>query len=201
MKIDTGAQSNTLPVRMFREMYLGKVDAARVPRRNAVQNCHVILTAYNGTKIHNVVQYGFNVDTTDASGSVQIFTSLIQKAILGLPSSLDHKLVTLHCEIKESKAGDHSRESRESNLGDNSRYVNTVGDLMAAYPEQFDKMGKLPGKYHIVLERGSQPVIHTPRKCPIHLKDKLKQELDDMEQKGIIKKMTEPTDWVSSIVI
>ena len=44
-------------------------------------------------------------------------------------------------------------------------------------------------------------MIHAPRKCPIHLKNELKQELHDMEQKGVIKKMTEPTDWVSSTVI
>ena len=200
VKIDTSAQGNTLPMRMFREMYPGKVDTAGVPRRNAVQNRHVILTAYNGTKIP---QYGAIRLQCRYDGCKWISTDFYivdseGPAILGLPSSLDHKLVTLNCKIRESKAGDNSRESK---LSDNGRYVNTVGDLMAAYPEQFDKMGKLPGEYHIVLERGSQPVIHAPRKCPIHLKDELKQELDDMEQKGVIKKMTEPTDWVSSIVI
>ena len=181
-------------------MYPGKVDAAGVPRRNAVQNRHVVLTAYNGTKIP---QYGAIRLQCRYDGCKWISTDFYivdseGPAILGRPSSQDHKLVTLHCEIRESKAGDNSRESK---LSDNGRYVNTVGDLMAAYPEQFDKMGKLPGEYHIVLERGSQPVIHAPRKCPIHLKDELKQELDDMEQKGVIKKMTEPTDWVSSTVI
>ena len=34
-----------------------------------------------------------------------------------------------------------------------------------------------------------------------HVEDELKQELDDMEQKDVIKKTTEPTDWVSSMVI
>ena len=55
VKIDTGAQGNTLPARMFREMYPEKVDSAGVPRGNAVKNRHVVLTAYNGTKIP---QYG-----------------------------------------------------------------------------------------------------------------------------------------------
>ena len=55
MKIDTGAQGDTLPVRLFCEMYPGKVDSPGVPRRNVVKNRHVLLTAYNGTKIS---QYG-----------------------------------------------------------------------------------------------------------------------------------------------
>ena len=80
------------------------------------------------------------------------------------------------------------------------RCVNTVGELMTIYPGQFDKIGKFPGEYHIILEEESHPVIHAPRKCPIHLKDELKQVLDDMKLKGVIKKMTELTDWVNSIV-
>ena len=205
VKIDTGAQGNTLPVRMFREMCPGKVDLAGVPRRNAVKNRHVILTAYNGTKIP---QYGAVQLQCRYNGHKRINTDFYivdseGPAILGLPSSLDHNLVTLHCKIKESNEEFRPSEAtcRSSKPSDNSRNVNTVGDLMAAYPKQFHKVGNFPGEYHIVLEEDSHPVIHAPCKCPIHLKDELKQELDDIEQRSVIKKMTEPTDWVSSIVI
>ncbi|KAI0210174.1 hypothetical protein LSAT2_005107, partial [Lamellibrachia satsuma] len=44
------------------------------------------------------------------------------------------------------------------------------------------------------------PVIHAPRRCSIHLKDEVKDELDNMERLGVISKVTEPTDWVSSLV-
>ena len=43
-------------------------------------------------------------------------------------------------------------------------------------------------------------MIYAPRKCPIHLKDEIEEELKTMESQGIIRKVSEPTEWVSSIV-
>ena len=45
------------------------------------------------------------------------------------------------------------------------------------------------------------PVVHAPRKVPIELKDKLQAELCEMENKDIIARVTQPTDWVNSLVI
>ncbi|PIK39351.1 hypothetical protein BSL78_23815 [Apostichopus japonicus] len=36
--------------------------------------------------------------------------------------------------------------------------------------------------------------------CPIQIIDDVKKELDDMEKLGVIESVTEPTDWVSSVV-
>ena len=43
-------------------------------------------------------------------------------------------------------------------------------------------------------------MIHAPRKCPIHLRDEIEEELKTMESQDIIRKVSEPTEWVSSIV-
>ena len=43
-------------------------------------------------------------------------------------------------------------------------------------------------------------VVHPPRKVPVSLKDKIKDELDRMEQTGVIVRQTEPTDWVNGMV-
>ena len=43
-------------------------------------------------------------------------------------------------------------------------------------------------------------MIHAPRKCPIHLRDEIEEELKTMESQGIIRKVSEPPEWVSSIV-
>ena len=42
-------------------------------------------------------------------------------------------------------------------------------------------------------------MIHAPRKCPITLCPKVKEHLDKMECLGVITRVDEPTDWVSSI--
>ena len=43
------------------------------------------------------------------------------------------------------------------------------------------------------------PVAHAPRKCPMHIKDDIKKELDEMINLGVIIPVSEPTDWVSSV--
>lgn len=46
-----------------------------------------------------------------------------------------------------------------------------------------------------------EPVVHPPRKIPETLRSKLKDELEKMEQSGVISKVNEPTPWVNSIVV
>lgn len=45
------------------------------------------------------------------------------------------------------------------------------------------------------------PVAEAPRKIPIGIEQQVKQELDKMEQLGIIKKVQQPTEWVSQMVV
>ena len=46
-----------------------------------------------------------------------------------------------------------------------------------------------------------KPVQHTPRRVPVALRDEVKEKLLDLEKRGIIKKVTAPTEWISSMVI
>ena len=70
---------------------------------------------------------------------------------------------------------------------------------MRAYPDQFDRIGSLPGEAKLVVDPNVPTHIDSPRKTPIALKDSIKQELDKMEKSGVIRRVTEPTDWVSSL--
>lgn len=64
----------------------------------------------------------------------------------------------------------------------------------------FTGLGCVPGLHHIQLNPDVTPVIHPPRKVPIALKDRVKAELDRMEDLGVIVRQAEPTDWVNSMV-
>ena len=70
---------------------------------------------------------------------------------------------------------------------------------MQMYPDQFDKIGSMTGAVRLSVNKNIYPHIGTPRKTPIALKDYIKQELDNMVKNKIIRKVTEPTDWVSSL--
>ncbi|XP_077502011.1 uncharacterized protein LOC144113013 [Amblyomma americanum] len=49
--------------------------------------------------------------------------------------------------------------------------------------------------YHFVLRDDAVPVVQPARRVPLSLREPLREELQRMEQGGIIAKVTEPTDW------
>ena len=69
------------------------------------------------------------------------------------------------------------------------------------YPEMFKGLGCLPGRCHIQLKEGANPVVHPPRKVPIAQKEKVVEELRRMESLGVIVRQEEATDWVNSLVV
>lgn len=69
------------------------------------------------------------------------------------------------------------------------------------YEDLFHGVGKLPGKYKIILENNASPSVCPVRKIPLGIRDKLKTELDKMEHMGIIRKVSHPTEWVNAIVL
>ena len=73
--------------------------------------------------------------------------------------------------------------------------------ILKEYKDCFDKIGRFPGeKYHIKVIDNPVPVIHPPRTVPVHILPLYKAELDKMLAEDIIVPVTEPTEWVNSIV-
>ena len=77
--------------------------------------------------------------------------------------------------------------------------MTSIEDLYKQFTDQFDRIGSFEGKASLFLKRDARPSIDAPRKCSIHLKERLQQELDTMENDGSIRKIEHPTDWCSSI--
>ena len=70
------------------------------------------------------------------------------------------------------------------------------------YPNLFKGLGTIMGEYHISLQDGAKPfAISTPRRVPLALLPKVKQELERMEAMGVITRVEQPTDWCAGIVI
>ena len=61
-------------------------------------------------------------------------------------------------------------------------------------------IGCLPITHHIEIDEKVKPVVHAPRHVPAALRPKIKNELDRMEQTEVISPVTNPTDWVTSLV-
>ena len=65
--------------------------------------------------------------------------------------------------------------------------------------EIFNGLGKLTEEHHMHINKNATPVIHPSRKIPVALWDRLEKELDTLERNSVIKRIKEPTDWVSFI--
>lgn len=83
----------------------------------------------------------------------------------------------------------------------NSVQVQPV-DFKAQYPAVFSGLGKLKQPYKIELETGAVPyALSTPRRVPLPLREKVKAELERMEDMGVISRVTEPTPWCAGMVV
>ena len=80
--------------------------------------------------------------------------------------------------------------------------MQTADEIVAAYPEVFQReLGALPGTVHLEVEQGATPVVAPPRRVPTSLKEKLRKELDRLQQLEVIAPIDEPTPWVSSLAV
>ena len=78
----------------------------------------------------------------------------------------------------------------------------SIEQLQREHPEVFGAgVGRLEGKYRIVLNNSIQPVQHPPRGVPVTLHDALKGTLDDLVRQDIIAPVQQATPWVSSMVV
>ena len=189
LKVDTGAQENILPLRIYGNMFPNHLDENGFP--TGTKPTQAKLTAFNGTTItqHGICSIKCSYDDNETVAEFYV-TDVNGPMICGLPTSCKLKLVELHCEITTNTNKASCKASAP---------VNDKGDLQMLYPDLFNGISKFEGEYHIVTDPSVLPVIHAPRKCPIHIKDDIKKELDEMVSLGVIKPVTEPSDWVSSV--
>ncbi|GFO39028.1 Gag-Pol protein [Plakobranchus ocellatus] len=64
-----------------------------------------------------------------------------------------------------------------------------------------DELGQFPGQQHLTTDPNVKPVIMPNRRVPIAVRGRFKQELDRLTELGVLAPVTEPTPWVSQIVV
>ena len=62
-------------------------------------------------------------------------------------------------------------------------------------------LGKMERKLHLEVNESVPPVIMPPRRVPVALKEKFKEDIDRLVSVGVLEKVEEPTKWVSSAVV
>ena len=74
-------------------------------------------------------------------------------------------------------------------------------ELLDQHPELKNASGAMPGKYSIKINTTVKPAVHGPRRQPEALLPKIKEKLKEMGNEGHLAKVTQPIDWVNSMVM
>lgn len=173
LKLDTGAQANVM----------SETEYKKIKPRPKLHTTKVKVSGYSGAQLPVKGKCIVNVTHKNRQHALAfiVVTKDVQ-AILGLAACVRLNLVRRVYIVDTEKETDYD-------------------ELMAEYSDLFQGLGCLPGKHTIRVDKSVPPVIHPCRKVPFTLQKPLKAELDRMEGLEVIKRIVEPTEWVSSLVI
>ena len=173
LKLDTSAKCNVLPHKLFNKVTQGCQE---------VIEANTKLVSYGGDSIQTMGQAVIECLYKDRNHSL-LFHIAIQdvKPILGLPD----------CE----------RLGMVKRVTDINPVASSV-DIFQEFSDLFDgQLGCLPVQYQIRVDPTVKPTVDPPRRVPVAMRPKVKEELDRMQQMGVIEPIEKPTVWVSSMVI
>ena len=84
---------------------------------------------------------------------------------------------------------------------DKPRVPLTRETILKEYKDVFEGLGHIGICSSFVVNPDHTPVQHAPRRVAVTLQKEVKEKITEMEKKGIIQKVKEPTDWISSMVV
>lgn len=87
-----------------------------------------------------------------------------------------------------------NKHDRSSDISQNVNTVSTIDQIINKYQEVFTGLGKIGSRCKIEMDATMRPVIHAPRRVPFSYQQLLRDKLEEMENQGVITKVTSPTD-------
>ena len=175
-KIDTGARCNTLTLS----------DYQKIQYEGELKRSTKLLRTYSNHQIKPVavaelsLEHNSNLATT----TFQI-VDIDQENVLSGNTAEALQLISRLASVDMPSAAE----------------VDQVPEGLHEFPDLTQTMGTLLGTYTIKLEANAKGVVHAARHLPVALKERAINKLHEMEANGYIVKVTEPTEWVSSIVV
>ena len=181
LKLDTGAKCNVMPRKVF--------DHVAQSESSIDTSCKATLVAFGGDKIQSdgVCKLKCKIGSQEKFVEFRIVDMNVP-VILGLVDCRRFGLITLSHDVSVWQI-------------ETEHNVTTHNEVFTNYPELFDEsVGALPVKYHMTVDKNVPSVVRPPRRVPVAMQSKVKAELQRMTKLGVIAPITEPTEWVSSMV-
>ena len=189
IKLDSGAETNVLTKKDF------ETAVPKPQRRSKLKTSAAKLTAFGGHNIAVIGKCYLRCQYKGASEVLEFQVVETGKSLFGCTNCKSMKLITFHNvdQLRTYPINDASPQSSLHGLRSDQ--------IFEKYSECFDGLGRISDPYHIKINPDATPVVHPPRKLPSALRDRVQNELQDMESRGIIKKVNEPMASVNSMVV
>ncbi len=176
IKLDPGANINIMSYAQWVDLNNGK----------KLQQTNIKLTAYGGHEVPVKGQADVDIIHRGQKYTATfVVTPKKDQTILGLQDCERLGLVRRLYEVR----ADIPDEKQNSD------------EIFQTYADVFSGLGCLPGEHHITLDESVSPVVEPCRKIPFSIRDDLEKELKRMKVLNVITEVTEPTEWVSALVI
>ena len=180
-RIDTGADVSVIPDRCFKN-------------KDVLKKTEKKLFGPGGTKIEVVGVYRATIEKNQSKKTDQNLYVVkgLKKPLLGKPAIEALDIIQINSLQSETK----TKETKTDSDTDSSKI-----DPKTDYPSLFEQKIGTFSSYKIEQKADAKPFhLATPRRLPLPLKDKVEEELKSLQEQGIIRPVTKPTDWCAPIV-
>ena len=190
VKLDSGAATNIIPKEEFHRL------VPKRQRKQKLKESTAKLTAFGGHDIPVIGKCHLQCRHRGTTHVLEFQVVEQGKSLLGCASSKSMELITFH--NVDHLNGQKAEQSADKNT---CKIAGLNSDqIFETYSSCFEGLGSISKPYRIKIDDTVNPVIHPPRKLPAALRERVKDKLHAMESQGVIKKVTQPTPWVNSMV-
>ena len=203
VKLDTGAETNVLPLFVYNQLR----------EKPPLTKSKVTLKGYGGHTVKHVGRASVTCEIGSKSGRFDFYVADVKSPpVIGLsvckqldlvrkgPNCVEIATVNVKPEASV-KAKTKVTSSNATAAPPTKRQKPLTKEwILENYKDVFEGLGAFEKPYHIDVDPSVTPVIHAPRRVPFSVQERFKEKLDEMVQKGVIRKVDQPTDWVNSIV-
>ena len=194
--MDTGASANIIPLHVYKKAY-------PQPSMRKLKPCDISLIMFNKSTTKVVGKAMMEVMNPKNCSSYNVeflivredFAPLIGSKTLQEMDLIEVKTENIACLSSE----DTNAESTKKRCLENGK-TSADEEMLSEYDDVFSGVGKLPGILHVQTDEQATPVQMATRSVPEALREEVKTELDRLVEDGIVKTVSEPTEWISAMV-
>ena len=183
VKLDTGAEVNVMLMRVFKQIEDGHVKIGKTKTK---------LCGYGGTNISVEGKIKVMCEFRDAKQKLELYVMKTDcKTALSLQTCREFGMIQILNEETSKEYNKKVKDGTSMERVDIEKKVEMIAGksgkqlrqtVMKMYPYLFKGLGKMEPEHHIKLKEDISPNVHPPRKIPVSLRGKIKEESESSKR-------------------